>query len=72
MYHGSVDQCEYATDIVFKRQSDLAAIYGNLTRTAIHTVKPDSIAIYVEDHGKKVDAKGATAKVSLLNGVDKS
>ena len=35
-------------------------------------VKPDNIAIYVEDHGKKVDTKGATAKVSLLNGVDKS
>ena len=35
-------------------------------------VKPDNIAIYVEDHGKKVDTKGATAKVSLLNGVDKT
>ena len=35
-------------------------------------VKPDNIAIYVEDHGKKVDTKGATAKVSLLNGVEKS
>jgi|SRR5450759_2192226 hypothetical protein len=31
-YHWSVDQCEYATDIVFKRPADLAAIYGNLTR----------------------------------------
>ena len=35
-------------------------------------VKPDNVAIYVEDHGKKVDTKGAAAKVSLLNGVDKS
>ena len=35
-------------------------------------VKPDNIAIYVEDHGKKIDTKGATAKVSLLNGLDKS
>ena len=35
-------------------------------------VKPDNISIYVEDHGKKVDTKGATAKVSLLNGVDKT
>ncbi len=34
--------------------------------------KPDTIAIYVEDHGKKVATKGASAKVSLLNGVDKS
>ena len=43
-YHWSVDQCEYAIDIVFKRQADLAAIYGNLTWTAIDTVKPDNIA----------------------------
>jgi hypothetical protein len=50
-YHWSVDQCEYATDIVFKRQADLAAIYGNLTRTAIHTVKPDNIATFL---GKKL------------------
>jgi hypothetical protein len=35
-YHWSLDQCEYATDIVFRRQADLQAIYGNLTRTAIH------------------------------------
>ena len=30
-YRWSVDQCEYATDVVFKRQADLAAIYGTLT-----------------------------------------
>jgi hypothetical protein len=34
-YHWSVDQCEYATDIVFRKQRDLQAIYANLTRTAI-------------------------------------
>lgn len=33
--------------------------------------KPDSIAIYVEDHGKKVDTKGASAKVTLLSGGEK-
>ena len=53
-YHGSVDQCEYATDIVFKRQSDLAAIYGNLTRTAIHTVKPDNSATFL---GRKLNSQ---------------
>ena len=46
-YHWSVDQCEYATDIVFRRQADLAAIYGNLTRTAIHAVKADNIATFL-------------------------
>jgi hypothetical protein len=34
--------------------------------------KPDSIAIFVEDHGKKVDTKNATAKVTLLNGKEKT
>ena len=46
-YHWSVDQCEYATDVVFRRQADLAAIYDTLTRTAIHTVKPDNIATFL-------------------------
>ena len=46
-YHWSVDQCEYSTDIVFRKQADLQAIYGNLTRTAIHTVKPDNIATFL-------------------------
>jgi hypothetical protein len=53
-YHWSVDQCEYATDVVFKRQSELAAIYGNLSRTAIHTVKPDNIATFL---GRKLNAQ---------------
>jgi hypothetical protein len=50
-YHWSVDQCEYATDLVFRQQADLQAIYGTLTRTAIHTVKPDNIATFL---GKKL------------------
>ena len=53
-YHWSVDQCEYATDIVFRKQADLAAIYGNLTRTAIHTVKPDNIATFL---GRKLNVE---------------
>ena len=52
-YHWSLDQCEYATDVVFRRQADLQAIYANLTRTAIHTVKPDNIATFLgrSSHG---------------------
>lgn len=34
--------------------------------------KPDSIALYIEDHGKKVDTKGAAAKITLLAGSDKT
>jgi len=51
-YHWSLDEAEYATDIVFHRQADLQAIYGNLIRTAIHTVKPDDIATFL---GKKLN-----------------
>jgi hypothetical protein len=41
--HWSVDQCEYATDIVFRKQ----AIYENLACMAIHTVKPDNIGTFL-------------------------
>lgn len=34
--------------------------------------KPDSIAIFIEDHGRKVDTKNANAKVTLLNGSEKT
>jgi hypothetical protein len=55
-YHWSVDQCEYATDIVFRKQADLQAIYENLARTAIHTVKPDNIATFL---GRKLSPQFA-------------
>jgi len=53
-YHWSVDQCEYATDIVFGKQADLQAIYQTLARTAIHTVKPDNIATFL---GRKLSTQ---------------
>jgi hypothetical protein len=46
-YHWSIMQAEYATDIVFKRQSDLAPIYDELIRTAVHAVKADNIATFL-------------------------
>ena len=46
-YHWTIMQSEYATDIVFKKQADLQDIYGQLTRTAIHTVKPENIATFL-------------------------
>jgi hypothetical protein len=46
-YHWSIMQIEYATDIIFKRLEDLQAIYGALTRTAIHAVKPDHVATFL-------------------------
>ena len=52
-YHWSLDTAEYATDIVFHRQADLQGLYGELIRTAIHTVKPDDIATFL---GKKLNS----------------
>lgn len=34
--------------------------------------KADSIALFVRDHGKPASTQGATAKVMLLNGTEKS
>jgi len=46
-YHWSLMQVEYATDIVFKRQSDLAPLYEAICRTAIHAVKAENIATFL-------------------------
>jgi hypothetical protein len=46
-YHWSFMQVEYALDIVFDRQSDLAPIYDNLVRTAVHAVKADNVATFL-------------------------
>lgn len=54
VYHWSLYQTEYATDIVFKTQNDLGPVYENLSRTAIHTVKPDHIATFL---GRKLDGR---------------
>jgi hypothetical protein len=51
-YHWSLDQVEFATDVVFARQADLQAIYDRLTGAAIHTVKPDHIATFL---GRKLN-----------------
>jgi hypothetical protein len=50
-YHWSLDEAEYATDIVFQQQADRQAIYGHWIRTAIHTVKLGDIATFL---GKKL------------------
>ena len=46
-YRWSIMQAEYATDIVFKKQTELKAIYEELIKTAISTVKPDDIATFL-------------------------
>jgi hypothetical protein len=46
-YWWTLTQLEYATDIVFKRQRDLAPVYETLVHTAIHSVKPDHVATFL-------------------------
>ena len=63
-YHWSLDQVEFATDMVFRRQSDLQAIYERLTRTAIHTVKPDNMATLL---GRKLNGNYQDEMGNRLN-----
>ena len=51
-YHWSIMQCEYATEIFFKKQEDLKPIYEELIACAINTVKPENIVSFL---GKKLD-----------------
>ena len=53
-YHWSIMQCEYSTDIVFKKQEDLKPLYGQLITKAIHSVKPENIITFF---GKKMNGK---------------
>jgi hypothetical protein len=46
-YHWSIMQIEYSTDIVFKRQADLAPIYDAISRTAVHAVKAENVATFL-------------------------
>lgn len=46
-YHWSFMQVEYATDLVFRQRDDLGPLYEALTRTAIHTVKPENVATFL-------------------------
>lgn len=47
VYHWSIMQAEYATDIIFKSKEDLMPIYDGLMKAAIHTVTPDNIATFL-------------------------
>ncbi len=56
---------------------DEKARYGGIVATAHHVTfelvaKPDLIALHVSDHGKPVKVDGGTAKLTILNGADKS
>jgi hypothetical protein len=46
-YHWSISQCEYATDVIFKKQQDLQSIYRQIISTAVHTVNAEDIATFL-------------------------
>jgi len=58
--HWSLMQVEYATDIVFHRQADLVNLYAELSRTAIHSIKPDRVSTFLgrKPHGGYRDELG--------------
>jgi hypothetical protein len=59
-YRWSIMQAEYATDLIFKSQSTLHAIYPHLLGTLIQAVKPADIATFLgrKLHGNYQDQMG--------------
>jgi hypothetical protein len=59
-YSWSIMQAEYATDIVFKRQSTLQTIYPHLLESLMQAVKPADIASFLgrKLHGNYQDEMG--------------
>lgn len=67
-YHWSISQAEYATDLVFKRQTDLQAFYPHLLETLVLVVKPADIATFLgrKLHGNYQGEMGNRFNVRLL------
>jgi hypothetical protein len=59
-YYWSLMQVEYATDIVFTRQDELKNLYEEISRTTIHSVKPDQVSMFLgrKLHGNFEDELG--------------
>ena len=56
---------------------DVKPKHGGIVATANHVTyelvaKPDRIALHVSDHGKPIKVDGGTAKLTILNGAEKS
>ena len=58
-YRWTIMQAEYATDVVFRNQKDLAPIYEHLVRTVVHTVKAENIATFPSRTSRKQVARGS-------------
>jgi hypothetical protein len=70
--------CLAASSVVFASEDhDEKPRHGGIVSTANHVTfelvaKPEMIALYVTDHGKPVKIDGGTAKLTILNGSEKS
>jgi hypothetical protein len=53
VYHWSIMQAEYATDIIFTQKEKLACLYEHISRTAVIAVKAENIATFL---GRKLHA----------------
>lgn len=67
-YHWSIMQAEVATDIIFKRQKDLQAIYSLLLLVIIYSVRPENIASFLGQklHGNYKGEIGNRFNVRIL------
>ena len=59
------------------KHAEPAAKYGGLVKEENDVqyelvINPDRMTLYVEDHGKKVDTKGASGKVTLRSGSERT
>lgn len=61
VYHWSIMQAEYATDIVFSSRQKLAALYEHISRSAVIAVKAENIATFLgrKLHGNYTDEMGS-------------
>lgn len=46
-YHWSIMQCEYATDVIFRRRDELAPLYDALVRGAVLVIKAEHVATFL-------------------------
>lgn len=68
-YHWSIDQAEYSTDIIFKRQADLRAIYDHLTAPPFMPSSPSrSQPSSVASSTHAIRTKWATASIRASRG----
>ena len=47
LYNWTIMQAEYSTDSIFKSKEALRPLYEQVTRTAIHAVKPENVATFL-------------------------